>query len=75
MSQEVARDAEARVNALARQIEDLVALCERLRTENQSLRRQQESLSSERAQLIEKNEQARARVEGMISRLKAMENS
>jgi cell division protein ZapB len=33
------------------------------------------SLSTERAQLIEKNEQARARVEAMISRLKAMENS
>lgn len=75
MSQEVARDTEARVNALARQIEDLVELCERLRTENRSLRHQQETLSSERAQLIEKNEQARARVEAMISRLKAMENS
>lgn len=75
MSRELARDMEARIDALSRQVEDLVALCERLRTENESLRHQQETLSGERARLIEKNEQARARVEAMISRLKAMENS
>ncbi|MDZ7748891.1 MAG: TIGR02449 family protein [Halofilum sp. (in: g-proteobacteria)] len=75
MSADTARDAEARIEELARQVDDLVALCERLRTENDSLRHQQESLSGERARLIEKNEQARARVEAMISRLKAMESS
>jgi len=75
MSRELARDMEARIDALSRQVEDLVGLCERLRTENESLRHQQETLSGERARLIEKNEQARARVEAMISRLKAMENS
>ncbi len=75
MSRELARDMEARIDALSRQVEDLVALCERLQTENESLRHQQETLSGERARLIEKNEQARARVEAMISRLKAMESS
>ena len=75
MSDEAAREAEERLEALARQVEDLVALCERLHTENESLKHQQATLSSERARLIEKNEQARARVEAMISRLKAMENS
>jgi len=37
------------------------------------LRNQQDSLVSERANLIEKNEMARTRVEAMINRLKAME--
>lgn len=75
MSEDPARDAEARIESLARQVDDLIALCERLRTENESLKSQQQTLSGERARLIEKNEQARARVEAMISRLKAMESS
>ena len=45
----------------------------RLKDENASLRARQESLVSERAELIEKTELARNRVEAMISRLKAME--
>jgi cell division protein ZapB len=75
MVEQTAADTEARVNALAHRIEDLVALCDRLRTENESLKHQQANLSGERARLIEKNEQARARVEAMLARLKAMENS
>ena len=75
MSEDLARDAEARIEALGRQVDDLIALCEQLRTENESLKHQQATLSGERARLIEKNEQARARVEAMISRLKAMESS
>lgn len=75
MSDDPARDTEARIESLARQVDDLIALCDRLRTENESLKNQQQTLSGERARLIEKNEQARARVEAMISRLKAMESS
>jgi cell division protein ZapB len=75
MSDDLARDTEARIESLARQVDDLIALCDRLRTENESLKNQQQTLSGERARLIEKNEQARARVEAMISRLKAMESS
>lgn len=74
MSAESATDAEARVAELSRQVDDLIALCERLRSENESLKHQQATLSGERARLVEKNEQARARVEAMISRLKAMES-
>ena len=45
----------------------------RLKEENRSLRNQQDSLVTERANLIEKNELARTRVEAMINRLKAIE--
>lgn len=56
-------------------IEELIRSVERLKEENRSLRVQQESMTAERAQLIERNELARTRVEAMINRLKAMEHS
>lgn len=56
-------------------IEELIRSVERLKEENRSLRVQQESMTTERAQLIERNELARTRVEAMINRLKAMEHS
>lgn len=54
-------------------VEELVRLCERLREENRSLRKQLEATAAERAVLFEKNAQVTSRVEAMISRLKAME--
>lgn len=63
------------LQSLEVQLQELLNLCERLKTENKSLRNQQDVLVSDRASLIEKNEKARTRVEAMISRLKAMENS
>jgi len=75
MSRKTAQELEARIDALSQQVDQLIALCERLHSENESLKHQQSTLSGERARLIEKNEQARVRVEAMISRLKAMETS
>ena len=43
--------------------------------ENRSLRQGQEQLVNERAQLLNKNELARSRVEAMINRLKSLENN
>jgi cell division protein ZapB len=63
------------LQSLETQLQELLNLCERLKTENKSLRSQQDTLVTDRANLIEKNEKARTRVEAMISRLKAMENS
>jgi cell division protein ZapB len=63
------------LDQLERQVGDLIHLCQRLREENASLRVRQESLMAERGELIEKNEQARSRVEAMLSRLRAMEES
>jgi cell division protein ZapB len=45
-----------------------------LKEENRALRQRQDTLSAERATLMQKNEQVRARVEAMIGRLKAMES-
>ncbi|MCY3803932.1 MAG: TIGR02449 family protein [Gammaproteobacteria bacterium] len=59
---------ESRVNSLIRAYEDL-------QKENSLLKAQQDSYTAERASLIDKNEQARKRVEAMITRLKSMEVS
>jgi cell division protein ZapB len=64
---------EQELQKLEVRLEELVNSITRLKEENRSLRNQQDSLVSERANLIEKNEMARTRVEAMINRLKAME--
>ncbi|MEA2080203.1 MAG: TIGR02449 family protein [Pseudomonadota bacterium] len=64
---------EQELQKLEVRLEELVNSITRLKEENRSLRNQQDSLVSERANLIEKNEIARTRVEAMINRLKAME--
>jgi cell division protein ZapB len=58
---------------LEKRVEELVVVCRQLQEENRSLRQRQESLMSERAVLLQKNEQVRGRVEAMIGRLKGME--
>ncbi len=66
---------EQELKRLEVRVEELVAACGKLRGDNQSLRERLESLSSERAGLLAKNEQVRGRVEAMITRLKALEES
>jgi cell division protein ZapB len=55
------------------QVDKLIKACAQLKTENNLLRGRQVALVAERARLIEKNDVARARVEAMITRLKALE--
>lgn len=60
---------------LEARIVELVTLAERLREENRSLRERQDTLASERANLLARHEQVRTRVEAMIDRLRALEHS
>jgi len=68
-------DTLAAVQQLAARIDKLLDLTRRLAEENRSLRQGQEQLVNERAQLLNKNELARSRVEAMIHRLKSLENN
>ena len=68
-------DALAQVEQLNQRLDKLLELVRRLADENRSLRQGQEQLSAERAQLLNKNELARSRVEAMINRLKSLENN
>lgn len=59
---------------LEKRVEELMASIGDLREENRALRQRHESLTNDRAGLLQKNEQVRGRVEAMIGRLKTMEH-
>ena len=61
------------IDNLEHQIDQLIYHCTQLEKENKSLRNQEVSWIKERKKLIEKNDQARTRVEAMIDRLRALE--
>lgn len=63
------------IKKLEVRVEELIRTCQRLKEENTTLRETQDDLVVERAELIEKTELARTRVEAMISRLKSLETS
>jgi cell division protein ZapB len=60
---------------LEERLDDLFKICDRLQTENKSLKEKQEMLSKERSTLLQKNENVSARIEAMIIRLKSMEQN
>lgn len=70
-----APDIADRLQRLVTRLEALLQLTERLAEENRQMRAQQEIWLAERAQLLAKNDQARTRVEAMIQRLRALEQS
>lgn len=61
------------INILEQKIEELIQLCDVLNHENHLLKSRESNWARERAQLIEKNELARVKIEAMISRLKSLE--
>jgi cell division protein ZapB len=74
MNEPAARSAvDVELKRIERRLEDLVAAVHHLKEENRALRQRQDTLINERANLLQKNEQVRARVEAMIGRLKSME--
>lgn len=61
------------ITILEDKLQSLTLLCTKLAEDNKSLRTSQQALNAERATLLEKNNQAKSRVEAMIRRLKTME--
>ncbi len=59
---------------LETRVAELVATLAQIKEENYTLRQRNEALVTERAGLLQKNEQVRTRVEGMIGRLKSLEH-
>ena len=73
MAEDVNVQFEHELKRLEKRVDALVQVCDQLQDENRSLKQRQDTLTAERATLLQKNEQVRARVEAMIGRLKAME--
>jgi cell division protein ZapB len=68
------KDLSIELEALEAKLDALISLYQQVRDENKSLKIKQDALVKEKARLLEKNTLAKASVEAMISRLKAMEN-
>ncbi|KUM39640.1 TIGR02449 family protein [Pseudomonas sp. EpS/L25] len=64
---------DADLDALGERVERLLRRLEELQQQNRQLRHSERHWRQERAELIEKNELARSKVEAMILRLKALE--
>ena len=60
---------ETEFNSLEAKVAQFVTLCERLRAENQELRRELAAARSDAKRLNEKIDGAKARLEGLLSRL------
>ena len=73
MADDISATFEHELKRLEKRVDALVSVCDQLQDENKSLKQRQDVLTAERAGLLQKNEQVRARVEAMIGRLKAME--
>ena len=65
---------ELELSSLEARIDELITTIESLTVENTVLKTHQNTLTIEKTELISKTEQARTRVAGMITRLKALEN-
>ncbi len=61
------------LKALEQRVDELIRLCTRMDQEIRTLRAAERMLRDERAQLLRKNEDARAKVEAMIGRLRSLE--
>ena len=61
------------IQQLEQQLDELLRASRRLREENMLLRSQRAAWLSERAQLVEKTEIARNRIENMVNRLKQLD--
>jgi cell division protein ZapB len=64
---------ELTLEELSEKVSRLVKYCEQLRADNLALKQFQDDWHKERAQLMQKNDLARNKIEAMIGRLKALE--
>ncbi|MCH2346366.1 MAG: cell division protein ZapB [Pseudomonadales bacterium] len=61
--------------SLNEKADNLIALCAEMKRENQILKADTNSLQSQRRQLLEKNKQAKSKLESILVQLKAMDQS
>lgn len=66
---------QSRIQSLSDKVELLLSHCKKLESDNSALIEIQEEWHNERARLLQKNDLARNKIESMIGRLKALEQS
>ena len=68
------KDPSTELEALEAKLDSLITQFNLVKNENKSLKVKQDAMVKEKAKLLEKTTLAKARVEAMIARLKAMEH-
>ncbi|MBQ0754054.1 MAG: TIGR02449 family protein [Gammaproteobacteria bacterium] len=66
-------NSEQQLQQLEQRVEELISISARLRHENDAFQVRETRLKEERADLLKKNDVAKAKVEAIISRLKSLE--
>ena len=66
---------EDRFESLNEKVDNLIDLCAEMKRENQLLKANANSLQAQRKQLLETNKEAKAKLESILVRLKAMNPS
>ena len=66
---------EDRFQTLSEKVDDLIDLCADMKRENQILKAGENSWQSERKQLMDKNREAKWKLESIVGRRKAMDES
>lgn len=61
------------INALEKQIDELIAMCDELARRQSTMDADREQWTQERTRLLKMNETAKAKIEAMIMRLKSLE--
>ncbi|GGY73786.1 TIGR02449 family protein [Marinobacter zhanjiangensis] len=65
---------QSELQAMADKLDRLIERCRKLEQDNAAMRELQDEWNRERAQLIQRNDQAKNRIEAMIGRLRALEH-
>ncbi|MCX7553770.1 TIGR02449 family protein [Marinicella sp. S1101] len=63
------------IRRLERTTEQMIDLLTKIKAENHALKNKLEELTNEKSLLMQKNDQAKTRLESMISRLKTLEQT
>jgi len=63
------------ISRFSDKVEQLIAHCQRLEEDNARLSKAENELQAERTKLLQKNELAKSKIEGMIGRLRALEQN
>jgi cell division protein ZapB len=66
---------EDRFQHLNEKVDELIGLCTSMKQENQALKDGENTWQSERKQLMDKNKQAKSKLESILDRLKAMDTA
>ena len=68
-------DTEEKFDSLIEKVDDLIKVCSEMKLKNQILKASENNWQAERKQLLEKNKEAKSKLESILIRLKAMNNS